>query len=225
MHWRYVGAGLGAVAGLVAIALLTFPEQGGLVAKGPLNTGHETLACQDCHTPVEGSTAQQLSANVHHWLGLRETTIGFGSIDVGNAACLDCHERPEDRHPVSRFLEPRFAEQRMHLKAHLCVTCHTEHQGVRVTQETLGFCTQCHQDTALEDDPIFPSHAELVETEAWNTCLQCHDFHGNHVRTTPVRLDDGVSEAQLWAYFTGGPSPYGDVKIAEASETRGGDAR
>ena len=162
IHWRYVGAVIGVVLGLALVGFLVFPERSALVAKGPMNTGHEGLACQECHTTVRGSAAQQLSSNVYHWLGLRESTIGFGSEDVESAACLDCHERPDDRHPISRFFEPRFAEVRKDLAAHMCVTCHTEHQGVRVTQPTIGFCTYCHQDTSLEDDPISPTHAELV---------------------------------------------------------------
>ncbi len=145
--------------GLLLVAFLTFPDRNALVAKGPMNTGHEGLGCQECHSAVAGTAAQQLNSNVYDWLGLRESTIGFGSEDVGNAACLDCHERPDDRHPISRFLEPRFADAREHIEAHMCVACHTEHQGVRVTQPTIGFCTHCHQDTSLEDDPITPTHA------------------------------------------------------------------
>lgn len=222
VHWRYVGIVTGVAAGLLLVGILVFPERSTLVAKGPMNTGHEGLACQECHITVKGSSAQQLSANIHHWLGLRESTIGFGSMDVGNPACLECHDRPEDRHPISRFLEPRFAEERQHIQAHMCVTCHTEHQGVRVTRPTTGFCIHCHQDTALEDDPIFPSHEELVRSESWNTCLQCHDFHGNHVWKTPVSLDKGVTEEQIWDYFQGGPSPYGDEKYVEPSKTNEG---
>ncbi len=220
MNWRYVGLGAGIVVGLLAVVFLTLPERNRVVAKGPMNTGHEALACQDCHLPVRGTAAQQVSANVYHWIGLRNSTIGFGSEDVASATCLDCHERPEDRHPISRFLEPRFAEERQHIKAHACVSCHTEHHGVRVTLATIGYCTHCHQDTALEEDPISPTHEELVRQASWNTCLQCHDFHGNHVWTTPLSIDEGVPEEEIWRYFKGGPSPYGDEKIVEPSRTR-----
>ncbi len=224
VHWRYVGVAVGVALGLLLVAFLTFPDRNAMVAKGPMNTGHEGLGCQECHSAVAGTAAQQLSSNVYHWLGLRESSIGFGSEDVGNTACLDCHERPEDRHPVARFVEPRFSDVRKDLAAQMCITCHTEHQGVRVTQPTIGFCIHCHQDTALEDDPINPTHAELVRRESWNTCLQCHDFHGNHVWTTPLRLEEGVAEALIWDYFLGGPSPYGDDKHVEPSSSRqGGD--
>ena len=93
-----------------------------------------------------------------------------------------------------------------------------------MTQPTIGFCTHCHQDTSLEDDPITPTHVELVRRGSWNTCLQCHDFHGNHVRDTPLRLEEGVPEALILEYFLGGPSPYGDEKRVEPSSTgEGGD--
>ena len=179
-HWRLVGLFAGVALALLLVGLLTFPEQSWQVAKGPMNAGHEELSCQSCHTPVEGTAAQQVSSQVYHWLGLRETAIGFGSHDVDSQDCLGCHERPEDRHPVSRFLEPRFAEVRQHIKAQHCITRHAEHQGKRVTLDTIGYCTHCHQDTELRNDPISPTHSELVRSASWNTCLQCHDFHGNH---------------------------------------------
>ena len=221
VHWRYFGIVLGILFGLMLVGFLVFPGRSALVARGPMNTGHEELACQECHSAVQGTAAQQLSANVYYWLGLRESTIGFGSRDVDNDACTDCHQRPDDRHPVSRFLEPRFADQRKHLAAHMCVTCHTEHFGLRVTLQTTGYCVHCHQDTVLEDDPVSPSHEELVRRQAWNTCLQCHDFHGNHIRTTPVSLDEAVSESRIRNYFEGGPSPYGEEKYMESYRTRG----
>lgn len=213
-HWRLVGLFAGVALALLLLGLLTFPEQSRQVARGPMNTGHEELSCQSCHTPVEGTAAQQVSSQVYHWLGLRETAIGFGSHDVDSQDCLGCHERPEDRHPVSRFLEPRFAEARQHIKAQHCITCHTEHQGKRVTLDTIGYCTHCHQDTELRNDPIYPTHGELVRSASWNTCLQCHDFHGNHKMTTPHDIADGVSEQRVWDYFHGGPSPYSSEKFA-----------
>ncbi len=220
-QWRVTGIVIGSVAGLFLVGLLVYPDRSALVAKGPMNTGHEELACQDCHLAVEGTVAQQFSANVHYWLGLRESTIGFGSRDVDNAACLDCHDRPDDRHPVSRFLEPRFADQRKALAPHACASCHSEHRGVRITQDTIGYCSHCHQDTSLEQDPITPTHEALVRLAGWNTCLRCHDFHGNHVWSTPVTLEEALPESRIWDYFSGGPSPYGDEKYVESSRTRG----
>ncbi len=220
VRWRYVGVVIGVALGMLTAGFLIFPERNSQLAIGPMNTGHEALSCQECHTPVRGTAAQQISANVHYWFGLRNSTIGFGSSDVESESCLDCHERPDDRHPISRFLEPRFADARKHIKAHMCVTCHTEHRGVRITEPTIGYCTHCHQDMAVEEDPISPTHEQLVSDNAWNTCLRCHDFHGNHVWNTPTKLIDGVTEEAIRRYFAGGSSPYGDEKIAESSTTK-----
>ena len=222
-HWRYVGLFVGIVAGAAFLVMLSFPERNTLVARGPMNAGHEALSCQECHVTAEGTAAQQASSNVYHWLGLRESAISFGSENVTSKVCLDCHQRHNDRHPISRFLEPRFSEARRSIKAYECETCHTEHQGKRVTLSTISYCMHCHQDTALENDPISPSHVELVKDDSWTTCLQCHDFHGNHMMTTPVDIREGVSEERIWRYFMGGPSPYGTEKHEEPSETRMGN--
>ncbi len=221
-NWRYLGILIGLTLGLLWAGFLFYPERNSLVAKGPMNTGHEELGCQECHIPVRGTAAQQVSSAVYHRLGLRKSAIGFGSKDVGSDTCLECHERHDDRHPISRFLEPRFAEERGHIAAHECITCHAEHQGKRITISTIGFCVHCHQDTELSDDPIRPTHVELVRRESWSACLRCHDFHGNHIRDTPYTLEDGITEAQVWDYFHGAPSPYSDEKMVEPSRTKAG---
>lgn len=124
--------------------------------------------------------------------------------------------RPDDRHPISRFLEPHFIDARHALGVHECAGCHLEHQGKRVTLPTIGICTHCHEETALQDDPIAPTHAELVRADEWNTCLRCHDFHGNHPRDTPTRLAQSIPEATVRAYFDGAPSPYAKRKYMKA---------
>ena len=181
-----------------------------------MNVGHEGFDCHECHKPAPGNRAQQLSANVYQWLGLRASSLAFGSQDVASGSCLDCHERPNDRHPISRFLEPRFAEARRELGVQACMGCHLEHRGVRVTAPSIGYCALCHGDTELREDPIRPTHGELVRTDAWNTCLACHDFHGNHEMTTPTSLQDGVAEERIRAYFAGAPSPYSKTKQVKA---------
>ena len=223
--WRMAGLLAGLASGTLLLVFFNYPERNSLVAKGPMNTGHEELDCEQCHIPIEGTAAEHVSANVYYWLGLRKQSAGFGSRDVGSRECLGCHERPDDRHPVSRFLEPRFAEARKHIKAYECITCHTEHQGKRVTLPTIGYCMRCHQDTELQNDPILPTHGDIIRNEFWTSCLQCHDFHGNHRMTTPVRLEDGVSEDEVWRYFEGGPSPYSSEKYVEPSRTRRGDGQ
>ena len=210
----------GIVVGVLVLGFLSVPERNSLVARGPMNTGHEALSCQECHVTAEGTLPQQVSSRVYHWLGLRKSAISFGSEDVTSKICLECHEREDDRHPISRFLEPRFSEARQNIKAYDCITCHTEHQGKRITLSTIGYCTNCHQDTSLEVDPITPTHVSLVRSESWNTCLQCHDFHGNHKMETPTSIQEGVTEQEIWDYFGGAPSPYSPEKYVEPSKTR-----
>ena len=224
-RWRYAGLAVGVGLGLGVVGVASFPERSSLTAAGPMNTGHEGLACRECHTPAPGTAAQQVSSNIHYWLGLRRTAFGFGSRKVGSADCLACHEREGDLHPISRFLEPRFAEARRSIPAHECLACHTEHEGKRVTLGEIGYCRLCHQDIELADDPIGPAHAELARAGSWNLCLRCHDFHGNHLRTTPDRLEEGITEEQVRGYFAGRPSPYSADRAARALGTRRERAR
>lgn len=173
-----------------------------------MNTGHEDLKCKSCHKPAPGTVRQQLQANLRYVLGLRETAADFGQQDVGNEICLGCHDRPKDRHPVYRFLEPRFAKAREQIQPQFCISCHLEHQGKRVTREESGYCVNCHKETKLKKDPINISHEQLIAQDRWESCLGCHDFHGNHVMKTKRVVEEAWSPERVRAYFGGGPSPY-----------------
>jgi hypothetical protein len=152
-------------------------------------------------------------------LGLRKTAADFGNRDVVNADCLACHERPFDRHPVFRFNEPRFERARAELGAHRCESCHLEHQGNKVRVKTT-YCSTCHGDLTMENDPLDVPHAQLVQAKRWDTCLGCHDFHGNHLRETPTALDAALSPDRIEAYFRGAPTPWGEELRAPASKVR-----
>lgn len=178
-------------------------------AKGPMNTGHGKLACATCHKNAPGSFRQQIQANLRHALGWREVPAFFGRLPVSNADCMACHERPNDRHPVYRFLEPRFSRARETLRPHQCVSCHAEHHGKRVTLGEIGYCVNCHKDTRLKKDPIDVPHADLIARKQWDSCLGCHDFHGNHIMQTEKSVDKRTSTKRIRAYFDGGSSPYG----------------
>ena len=102
---------------LAGLALVVVPQSSRFAAKGPANTGHEKLACTDCHKEAPGTLRQQLQAKVSFHLGLRETDPTFGHDKVSNDTCVNCHARDQDAHPVHRFLEPRFKEAREQLGA------------------------------------------------------------------------------------------------------------
>ena len=157
------------------------------------NPGHEKLECTDCHQAAPGTLRQQLQAKTKHLLGLRPDGAEFGKHAVGNAACIGCHDNPDDRHPAHRFLEPRFEAARRTLAPQNCVSCHREHTGTRISRTDARFCASCHADTKVKDDPATPTHAALIRDKRWDTCLACHDFHGNHHFEPPRDLKDALS--------------------------------
>ena len=215
-RWQNVGYGTGALAGLLALVVLLMPGAEQFHALGPMNTGHEDLHCPSCHKDAPGTYRQQIQAALRHLAGGHAAPGDFGQEDVGNEACIACHERPDDRHPVYRFLEPRFAKVRETLGPQHCVSCHLEHNSRRVTLADAGYCVGCHEDTKLRRDPVDVPHERLIALKRWDTCLGCHDFHGNHVMTTATAIDSAIPPARIRAYFDGGPSPFGDVRRHQA---------
>lgn len=213
-RWRQrLGQLTGVSLGLVCLAFLLLPGMRQFHARGPMNTGHENLECVDCHQNAPGTTRQQIQANVRFWLGLRSKPATLGLERVGNQTCLECHDRPNDRHPVFRFNEPRFREARAKLNPQECLSCHQEHRGLRVSQSQ-EFCETCHQDLILKNDPISIPHQTLVKESKWSTCLGCHDFHGNHAMDTPVDVEKSFDLKDRQAYFRGEKSsPYSDQKF------------
>jgi len=210
--------GVGLSLGLFALMVLGLPIEEKLHARGPMNTGHESIACDGCHRPAPGSLRQQLQAEVRYVLGWRARAADFGRKAVDNAACLACHERPNDRHPVYRFLEPRFLKARQAIAPQNCLSCHAEHSGRRVTQQDIGYCVNCHKETKLRKDPLDVPHDRLIALKQWESCLGCHDFHGNHIYKVPDEAERIVPPARIRAYFAGGPSPYGDARHYKAKK-------
>ncbi|WP_374086973.1 cytochrome c3 family protein [Methylomicrobium lacus] len=215
-HWAYA---VGLAAGALSLSALVLPANDAWHRRGPMNTGHDQIQCPDCHQQAAGSYRQQIQANVRYLFGRREHPADFGKMAVANETCLDCHERPNDRHPVYRFLEPRFKKVRATLRPHLCVSCHQEHQGRRVVLGDSGYCVNCHKNTRLRNDPLDTPHARLIADKRWATCLGCHDFHGNHPIKTATRVAEAIRPEAIRAYFEGGPSPYGkDVRYPARKE-------
>ena len=115
------------------------------------------LACESCHkNPFSGRDGLQESCERCHGQELKDAV---------------------DKHPRSKFTDPRNAELAEKLDATLCVTCHVEHrpQITRGMGVTLAgdFCFHCHQDIAKDR----PSHQGM----GFDTCNSagCHKFHDN----------------------------------------------
>lgn len=183
------------------------------LAKGQMNTGHENLKCIECHTSAPGTLRQQLQNNTKAFLNLTDDEyVDFGKLKVGNTECLTCHNRPNDVHPTHRFMEPRFITARKELHPENCISCHNEHKGERITIKQVDFCYRCHKDIKVKNDPLDFSHKHLISMDQWNTCLQCHDFHGNHLFEAPKSINDTISLQRVENYFKGGEDPYAGVK-------------
>jgi hypothetical protein len=201
---------------LVAAGLALGGPEARLIAHGPIQTGHAGVACEGCHVKAPGTIRQQVQANLRFALGLRADPADFGRAAVATEACIACHARPNERHPVYRFREPRFTKARAEVDATTCLGCHSEHAAERVAAP-LGFCHACHEDLDLKVDPLDRPHDELIAAAAWDSCLGCHDFHGNHAHKPPVRLLDAHGVEALLAYLKDGQDPYSDTKLYEAS--------
>jgi hypothetical protein len=203
----------------VTFAIIMWPGNEQLTSLGPMNIGHETLKCNACHVKAKGNVFQQFGANTQHIFGMRKKPVTFGHEDVSNNTCKSCHQRPDDRHPVHRFMEPRFAEVRNQIHPEKCESCHREHNSVRLVIDDTGYCQNCHKDTELKKDPLMDvSHSVLISQNKWSTCLQCHDFHGNHIMETPVAMKDTIPLRLIKAYILGGISPYSAKKKHKAKK-------
>lgn len=198
----------GGAAALACSSYLLTPAGEELIAKGPANTGHEELRCAECHQPARGTFRQRAQANARALLGLRPEGAPLVSRAVGNAECEECHAREDDAHAPHRFEEPRFAEARALVEPRRCVSCHAEHRGARVTRRG-DFCGACHDPLKLSADPLDVSHERLAAEGRFETCLACHDYHGNHARPAPRLLARAYPLEEVSAYLRGGPSPYG----------------
>ena len=202
----------GLLIAVISGVILLLPASEDWHAAGPHNTGHTDIDCTECHAPATGNFAGQALKNMLHAVGLSDSATPFTYTPAGNDQCLACHDNPDDRHPVAKFMETEFASARETAGVQSCLGCHQQHRGVRVTVHA-GVCQNCHQDTAMSDDPVDIPHTTLIRDQRWGTCLGCHDFHGNHDRAAPKRMAELLSEEQIQQYFDGGTSPYGHRRL------------
>jgi ribosomal protein L37AE/L43A len=204
---------LGAALSLPLIWALALPDRQWIQAAGAATPGHEQLRCESCHVPAPGTFRQQVQAGARYLLGLRETPATIGMQPVDDARCVACHDRPNDRHPLTNLSEPRFAEAQAAHGVHHCTGCHREHHGARFTASP-QLCSSCHHDTVVKGDPLEPSHAALFDDDRWETCLQCHDFHGNHdlrrgTHPYPASMDEAFDLSAVRSYLLDGARVYG----------------
>jgi hypothetical protein len=209
----------GLIIAAIAAGLLLLPGRESWHAAGPPNIGHSNVDCSECHSPAPGNFVDQTLKNLLYTVGLSDSSAYFVYAPAGKEQCLACHENPDDRHPVADFLEPEFAEARLAMAVQTCISCHQEHLGVRVSV-TPRVCQHCHEETALDDDPVDVAHTTLISDQRWGTCLGCHDFHGNHDRTVPTMMADILTEEQIKQYLDGGESPYGYRRLTVVQTMR-----
>lgn len=209
---QFFGIIIGLILGAPLVYMLTLDVTEEYISIGPMNTGHQGLKCFACHTDAKGNLLQQVQSNFSHIIGVRENGVDFGTKDVTVDNCLECHDRANDRHPTYRFSEPRFKEAIRNIDATTCITCHTEHQEERVSVKSINYCMNCHQTLEVENDPLDISHKDLIVKKEWFTCIQCHDFHGNHKYDVVEKLSDTIPMKQIQEYFDGDVDPYGNDK-------------
>ena len=212
---QFIGGVVGVIIGVFLFFILTLESAEDYVSVGHFNTGHEDLSCYTCHADAKGNLLQQIQSNIAYAVGARKESVDFGTQDVTVDNCLQCHDRPNDRHPVYRFSEPRFKDAVKAIDATTCITCHTEHHGERVSVQSINYCMNCHQDLVVEDDPLDIDHKTLIAKEEWFTCIQCHDFHGNHKYKVPSQMKDTIPMKKIQHYFDGGEDPFGNDKKYE----------
>ena len=209
---QYIGSLIGIAIGLAIFIILPQKPAEEFLSLGPMNTGHEGLSCEACHTSAKGNVMQQLQANIAFTFGARKKPADFGTENVDNKKCLECHDRANDRHPTHRFLEPKFKDAIAEINATECETCHREHNDTRVVLADATFCVNCHHDLVVKNDPIDVPHSELIANEQWSTCLQCHDFHGNHIYEVAEKIKDTISITKIQDYLAGGDDPFSTKK-------------
>ena len=210
--------GIGVSAGLLFLLLQQNLED--WHSAGPLNPGHEDLICKECHIPADGTIRQQIQANVRFYLGQRHSENDFVFTKISNKQCIACHDKKgDDHHPTYRFNEPKFKKVRVLIHPELCISCHLEHSGKRVSHFKATDCKLCHKDLRIEDDAITVPHDELIKREDWETCMGCHDFHGNHKMDIEKIVGRSIKAAKIQDYFKTAPSPYLGGIIHKAKES------
>ena len=214
--WGYfVGVGVS----VAVIFILLHQDFDDWHSSGPLNPGHEKLDCKECHISSDGTIRQQIQANVRYLFGKRKMENDFVFTKIANKQCIACHDREDDHHPTYRFNEPKFKKARESIHPELCISCHQEHSGRRISHFKVTDCKLCHKETHIEDDSISVPHHELIKRKDWDTCMGCHDYHGNHDMKLETNLKQRIKLKKIQSYFNTAPFPYSGELIHKAKES------
>ena len=142
------------ILGYLSMEMLGPDKQTFLPGKSTSAHHQIELACEQCHTPLDG---------------------------VKQQACLDCHgdalKATEDSHAPKIFNDPRSYAMLEKIDAKQCITCHAEHlddqNGGKIAAVPTDFCFACHND--IEEER--PSHKGLPADGC--SASGCHNYHDN----------------------------------------------
>ncbi|MFO7325343.1 MAG: cytochrome c3 family protein [Pseudomonadota bacterium] len=123
----------------------------------------------------------------------------FGGPELRQQACEGCHaaelKEAGDKHPLSKFTDPRNVPLLERIDATRCETCHAEHRpeltlAMGLTQPA-DLCVHCHDGIATER----PSHAGMK----FDTCSSagCHRYHDNQATYEDFLLRHAEAPAML----------------------------
>lgn len=165
--WIYWG-----VLSMAMVAYLAF----GLIEK--------STATNPLLSPARAALLPGQTTHGHYQIELAcETCHGtpFGGTEVVQEACVNCHgdelKKADDKHPSSKFDDPRNAMRLELIDAQMCVTCHVEHkpgitQVIAVTKPG-DFCFHCHNG----EGEMPPDHKDFAFDGC--TAAGCHNYHDN----------------------------------------------
>ncbi|OGB24998.1 MAG: NrfA- nitrite reduction protein [Burkholderiales bacterium RIFCSPLOWO2_02_FULL_57_36] len=165
--WIYWGVLSVAMAAYLTVGLLDknaadsplFATARAMLLPGQTTHGHYQieLKCESCHG------------------------ASFGGPEAIQEACVKCHgaelKDADDKHPASKFDDPRNAGRLEKIDAKMCITCHVEHkpgitQAMAVTKP-VDVCFHCHAG----EEEMPPDHKDLAFDGC--TAAGCHNYHDN----------------------------------------------
>lgn len=131
--------------------------------------------------------------------------------------CLTCHENPHTPRQVP--LTDRLAK--------LCSSCHSAEAKKLKTEpsaHTQQECSSCHHDRHGYIPTCDECHEPHFETQAFDSCTQCHDVHQplNIALSESVDVKTcGVCHEEIYAKWSATPCKHGQVSCARCHTRHG----